>query len=261
MELLECEFWSKLIDRLARDYRTTPDSLCRTFRSDVRRSTMDSLPSQARYLATSLSAIYLNHRSLRPVVRTCFPGTHARVANIVRMYDYARDISGRRLLVDSSKHPLRMKLLYAARPETTRVVYLTRDGRGHARSTARRDGSSIESASSLWFKGNKHALRMLGAVDPKHYIQVSYEEICRSFPTALARICGLAEIDCLVDEMQLRKGVRHNIAGNYHTRFEGKTKIEEDVRWRSELSADDLDTFERIGGALNRRLMGDYYVP
>ena len=56
----------------------------------------------------------------------------------------------------------------------------------------------------------------------------------------------------------MRFGEVHNIGGN-RARFGRLDAIREDTRWRDEMSAADRATFERIGGALNRELLGGHY--
>lgn len=186
------------------------------------------------------------------------PYVYERAHNAQILYDLVRKVSGKPIVVDSSKDPHRMKLLYLLRPESTRIIFLTRDGRGVMYSYMNRVGLSAAQAAKAWRRGNRYAMLMLRTVRDGDYLHIRYEELCRSPERTLKTICGFLGLD-YADMLSFKSCIHHNIGGN-RMRLRREECIIEDMRWRKELSEEDLSAFDQIAGDLNRRLLGEYFV-
>jgi len=191
-------------------------------------------------------------------LRRLAPDIMKRIDNAHLLFDAVRRISGTPVILDSSKHAYRLRLLRASQPTTTYCLYLARDGRARTFSDMRREKLSAEAAARKWVDVNLKTRQMIAPIPPSHRLAVTYEELCRNPADTLAGICcfaGLENDDALLG---MQFGAAHNIGGN-RNRFSVMTHIEEDTRWRDHMSAADLSTFERIGGSLNRELLGEHF--
>jgi hypothetical protein len=168
------------------------------------------------------------------------------------VYDAARGVSGCQAVVDSSKFYLRMKLLYMHRPEGFKTIYLVRDGRAVMASNIKR-GIAAEVGARHWVKANRAAAWMLKTMSPHRRLRLNYEEFCADPAAQLQRICRFVGLPDEPQALEYRRAVHHDLGGN-RMRFGEESAIRNQETWRRSLSQRDLDTFERIGGRLNRRL-------
>lgn len=179
----------------------------------------------------------------------------------------AREVSGARVVVDSSKLPAYAAMLSAGTVDL-RLVEVVRDPRGVAyslRKTVRRpevtDGSDIMHrsglvSSSAWWSAFDVLGRMLDRSSDR-MTTVRYEDFVTDPAGTLARICefaGLPGADLShVDGERLHLLPNHQIAGN-PVRFEsGTTTIRADEEWRSGLTAREQRTVKVLTTGLRRR--------
>jgi hypothetical protein len=161
-------------------------------------------------------------------------------------------VSGTPFVIDSSKSPLRLKLLYMLRRDRVRIVHLVRDGRAVAASAMRRRDMSAALAGRLWKRDNQNLAVMLASVPARLRTRVHYEALCEDPVREMTRIGNFLGLE--FDPTMLTLGQRpvHNIPGNpmlFHT---DRRTITKDERWRRDLSDRDLAAFERAAGRLNR---------
>lgn len=174
--------------------------------------------------------------------------------------------SGCRAIVDISKDYLDMRDLYDFAVLPTKVIFITRDCRANVWSQVRlyheRHGEGNASAvqdvivksAKDWVRVNRHNMNALRGVPEADRIHVRYEDICRNpkdSMTTLFRFVGLEYGD---EVLAFGDKVQHTIAGN-HIRFAGETKrIREDLTWKDNLSARDLETVGQICAQLASEL-------
>lgn len=174
------------------------------------------------------------------------------IDNRLALYEAIREASGAGLIVDSSKEYLHGYGIYRKRPEHTRLILLTRDGRAVFNSNLRR-GFARDYALSVWRNYYRFGLLALGrAVNRSHVYTVRYEDLATDPTATLRGACNFLQLD--FDPRMLDTGWRtHHITSGNNMRF-GKTSVRLDTKWRSELSAANRAFFERHAGALNRSL-------
>lgn len=183
------------------------------------------------------------------------PGVLTYADHYARVYAAAAEVSGSKVLVDSSKHPSTAAVLAAHPDLRVHVVHLIRDSRGVAFSWTRKVKRPEASAkqehqymetyppwtSALkWdlHNGAFSALRASGV--PVH--PVRYEDFISSPMSVLATLARRLGLDPDLmtnsvrgQHVQLASG--HSVAGN-PMRFEtGEVVLRRDDRWRSELPA------------------------
>lgn len=178
-----------------------------------------------------------------------------------------------RVIVDSSKTAVRLKYLLRNPRLDVKIVRLVRDGRAvantymnpavfaDASNPALRGGGSgagggerqrpMALAAREWRRSNEEADAVLARVPPDGYLQIRYEDLCAApshFQTQVWRFAGL-------DERLPAAAFRtreHHVIGN-GMRLDDTRQVQADARWKSALQPADLQVFETVAGALNRR--------
>lgn len=149
-------------------------------------------------------------------------------------------------VTDSSKDPLRMQLLHAARPNDLKCVLLIRDLRGVVNSYIKLGRKDVNRVMLHWKRYYLSTIRMMRAHGiPFHALR--YEMLCENSTSVLWELwkfCGLAEVeyDCI-----LRKGEHHLVAGN-GMRFKEEICVREDTAWHASLDADlaqKIDSYQK----------------
>jgi hypothetical protein len=181
-----------------------------------------------------------------------------RTQNTLHFYDCVGEVSGRPVLVDSSKSVYRMLHVYSCRPQAVRAIYLTRDGRATINSLMKHYGYSAKLATRRWLVGNFYSKWMLARIPPNQRIHVRYEELCKDPERTVKRVCAVIRVEYEPAMLNFRPAEQHLIAGNV-MRLGGRADIAEDGSWRMELPEAALRTFEKMGGRVNRKLLGEYF--
>lgn len=125
----------------------------------------------------------------------------ARASHV--LFEAARRVSGRSVVVDSTKNPVRMRALYQTSPHPMRIIYLKRDGRAVTNSRIKRQGVTMAKAARAWMSENKKVQLMLRRMPSAEVQSVQYEDLCRDPETVTAQIfrsMGVAERAVSLDE-------------------------------------------------------------
>jgi hypothetical protein len=251
-----CKTWSAVIHRLSRklgvDLLEHPYALQMGY--GLASSVVDHEHQTRAYLLRRKLIIGLLHAELR--YGRSLNGPSGRlmaqaVDNTVSVYDAVGDISGVEAVVDSSKSYIKAVSLYLRAPQRTRILLLTRDGRGVMWSNIRR-GDSGAAAVRAWSNRYQRALPLLARhVLPEHRMHVRYEDLARDPPATLLRICDHIGLPYEASMLNYRQKVHHIVNGN-RMRLSSDSTIRLDEDWRRSLPATDLEYFEKAAGRLNR---------
>jgi len=186
------------------------------------------------------------------------------------LYQALRQVSGKSVLVDSSKRASRLLLLSHIPGIDLRVVHLVRDVRGVTWSekktkTYKQDGTDkVRHEPSkpswrtalLWTAVNRQSDWMRRRLPEGKSIRVRYEDLVTQPEAELARIGALAEADLsgLVADVTADRplAIAHTIAGNA-MRMKGPVRLRPDVEWMEKLPERDRRTCWLIAGRLMRR--------
>jgi hypothetical protein len=176
------------------------------------------------------------------------------VSNTVNLFEVVREVSGKPVVVDSSKDYRKGIALYRRDPENVRLLVLTRDGRGVFNSE-RKSGVGREACVPPWVRYYSRAISLIEKnVPQEHQFHLRYEDLAGNTTDTLSALCEFAGISFESSMLDFRQTVHHILNGNA-MRLGTGSEVRLDERWRTELSADDLAYFERVGGgAMNRRL-------
>lgn len=256
-----CEHWSRVFERVKAekgvDLLKDPYGL---WQWDTRAvQAIDSNQQTSAYLrAASLRAVWLavreefgsSIRSLLPLPSSLKQG----LANTLYLYDVIHEQWDEQILVDSSKNLFKALEVYRARPESSKIIFLTRDGRGVLNSR-RNSGVSAKKAVNAWVKYNSRALKLLQRhVPEKDWTLVTYEAMASDTEKTLDSLCQFLGVAPEPQMLQLELGLRHVVNGNQGTKQNQKFGIRLDESWRTNLSAQDREYFEKVAGDLSTQL-------
>jgi hypothetical protein len=186
---------------------------------------------------------------LNPFVRRLDEG----VANTLKAYDIVRELTGKPIVVDSSKHHTKAVSLYKADPTKTRILLLVRDGRGVFYSNVKR-GFGRRYSLNAWLKHYAHTFGLVNRhVNRAHVLQIRYEDLIMHSEKLLRNICSFIEIPFNECMFKVNDVVHHNVNGN-DIRFQPVSELKLDDAWRKGLSEADMKYFERYAGQFNRSL-------
>lgn len=251
-----CPLWAAVIDRLGHelgvDLLSDPYALQMGY--GLASSVVDHQHQTHAYLLRRKLIIGLLHLELR--YGRSLRGPSGRlmsqaVDNTIRTYNAVAELSGVDAVVDSSKSHVKAVSLYLRAPQQTRLLLLTRDGRGVMWSNIRR-GDPRNAAVRAWSNRYERALPLLARhVPQEHRMHVRYEDLARDPFATLQRICGFIGLPYEAGMLDFRQKVHHIVNGN-RMRLSSDSTIRFDEEWRRKLPATDLEYFEKAAGRLNR---------
>jgi hypothetical protein len=266
-----CPFWSAVVTRLraegvpfelgtsATDFASGASRAARRLLSPLHRSAPLELVRDA---ALALTPGWRSHLAQRQI-------NNAALAAAVL------DLTSRRAIVDSSKIGVRLKFLLRNPRLDVKVVRLTRDGRAvsltymdpfgfaDAKRPELRGGGQgdhrdaerlpMDRAAREWRRANEEAEAICRTLEPSRFVTVRYEDLCADPDATLARTFRFIGVEPLTRARMLATPQQRHVVGNgMRLDWDGAVKLDE--RWRGALDATALAVFDRVAGALNRRL-------
>jgi hypothetical protein len=252
-KIKQCPFWDKVragmasrgiadfdITQAATSIFEVPDSFAQRLLEPLHRG---PFLEAARDGALSFSAAWRNY--LREVRR-----------RNLALVQVLHELAGARIIIDSSKSALHLKYLLRTPGFRIKVLQLMRDGRavtasiiGHGRQRATR-AETISTAAREWRRSNEAAESLVKRLPSSQVLSMRYEDLCREPEAELRRACTFLEIDPSLVSLDFRARQLH-VLGN-DMRLKSTAEITLDERWRTQLSAEDLNVFEKVAGEMNR---------
>jgi len=179
---------------------------------------------------------------------------------------------GASVFLDKGNVGLRLKFLLRTDLDV-KVIHLVRDGRavaltymdpaGYADATdpALRGGGtggdradekcSMTQAAYDWRRCVEEAEHVLATVSPDRRISVRYEDLCTNTEATLNGILEFLALDPSKRAPDFRS-VEHHVLGN-GMRLNSTSEIQLDDRWRTILTEEQLEVFNRVAGDLSRK--------
>jgi len=179
---------------------------------------------------------------------------HNALQNSLFWYEIVRRVTGRSVLVDSTKDARRLKALYMTDPRRFKLIYLVRDGRAVAASAMRRLNRDMTTAARSWANANKRSMLAQRGIPADRIFRLKYETMCTEPETTLRKICTFLDVDFDPQMLVLRKPESHNIGGNPMRFRQDESQIVLDERWHEQLTVQDIADFEQVAGECNRQL-------
>jgi hypothetical protein len=246
---VECAFWRDLIARLGArgfrydlgDRRTMP-----SFRAHFSRMADRVLrrPFGPGWLEAGREAVIAAWPRLGRELRYQLAYNEAFITDVLAL-------AGGRVFVDASKDAVRIKYLARIPSLDVRVVQLVRDGRAVTNSSRKNGGIPAEAAAAEWRDIHREIERVARRCCGGRLLRLRYEDLCRDPATSIREVLRFASLDgepaaAVVDGSGL------HVLGN-RMRLMGTQAVRVDESWRTELPPGDVETFERVAGALNQR--------
>ena len=255
----ECPFWMPIVDRigaeLGRDLWSDPYALDLGFvraavQVDRRRQTRGYL---LRRMA-SVARVEVAHRLNMDLARSPWlAGFRQTIGHLIHLHRVIREVSGARVVVDANKGFRHSVSHYRMRPDDTRLIVLSRDGRG-VMASYMRSGRSREDALRQWEKYYERALPWIERhVDRAHVLHLRYEDVVSDPQAAIGRVVEFLGLDPVGEPSGQVPRQTHILNGN-KMRLAPLSEIKLDERWRTELSVDDQAYFLSHGVKMSARL-------
>ncbi len=265
----QCAFWSSVRDHLDKQgFRfdlASPGTEFRTVASPWGRRLLRPLHRGPLLEALRDVALHLD---------PSWPGRRAGAQKATAMLAEAVcAMTGRPVIVDSSKVGVRLKYLLRSPDLDIRVVRVIRDGRAvaltyvdparfaDARDERLRGGGSggdraaeklpIAEAALEWRRSNEEADAILAGLPRTQWAEVRYEALCADASAALRPALECIGVD--PGAPIALKGSAHHVVGN-GMRLDSTREIRLDERWKTALTADDLAAFDAVAGDYNRKM-------
>lgn len=184
-----------------------------------------------------------------------------------------QEMTGAELVIDSSKLALRLKYLLSNPGLEVKVIRLVRDGRAasltytdewtfaDAADPARRGGGTgtrrpaprqnIVEGAHEWRRSNESADALVARLPQSQWMRVRYEDLCLQPRDTLKSLCQFLGLDPALVTLDFRSKEQH-VVGN-GMRLDSTSEIRLDERWRTHLSLEHLQQFDRVAGRLNRQ--------
>lgn len=174
--------------------------------------------------------------------------------NTLILFHTVAGMTNSKIIVDSSKEPVKLKSLYLVDPQRFRLIFLIRDGRAVTLSQMKHKNLSFEAAARRWARYNFNLRWMMKTIPSRQCMFMRYEDLCRFPRREINRIYSFLNMAGSTDNrpLQLDKATCHNIGGNPMRRRFEESDIVLDEGWRTTITPEQLQLFERIAGRWNR---------
>ena len=152
------------------------------------------------------------------------------------------------IVVDSSKNPIRAKLL-STLDDRTKIIYLIRDGRGVSLSWTKAYYYTFKKAVLQWMMRDLLIKIFLVGVRKKNKLILSYENFCQNPIETCIKICEFLDINFDEDMLSKQKEKRHDVHINPNS-FKNRFTIKLDEKWKN-LNLAQIKSFNTIAGIYN----------
>lgn len=234
----ECEFWLDVQARAGRPLDTfqidpyTPEQAC-IHKSGFRR----------RQLLTSLVEWVPRLYQFGPI--RGLSGGRRLGRDSLLLFDAIAEVSGKNIIVDSSKYPFRFLSLYYERPSRTKLILLTRDYRGVVHSKMKR-GASLEQSILGWVRRMRQMDRVRRLLPESRMAVVKYEDLCADPEHEMAKLCKFVGVDFSRQVLRRSPSQQHHIGGSPSKFNEDKRAIRLDDTYLTAFSAVDVERMRHI---------------
>ena len=175
-------------------------------------------------------------------------------SNTIDVFNSIANVSGKKFIVDSTKYALPMKAQHMQLGPRQKIIFLARDGRGTCRSLMRRKGFSMVEAANHWLRYNKNLKLAMMTVPNNKIYNLKYEDLCTNTEKVVEEIRNFCDMADIAMHSSMEKDSFHSIGGNPMRFRRDEKTVALDEKWKTELTQQDLVTFERIAGKFNRSL-------
>lgn len=112
----------------------------------------------------------------------------------------------------------------------------------------------MDVAARIWKAEHKKIAAVLHTIPTEFVHKVHYEEMCKKQKETFEKLADFLGVEFETEMLNLRKERSHSLGGNTMRWRTAEKEVSLDQRWRFQLSAEDMEKFERVAGRLNRGL-------
>jgi len=202
-----CEFWLRVEARLGRPI----SSLRLRFRLFDRRR---HKYAAKRFTKRTVSRILVRYpRLISTSLFWVIMASRKLAFDSFALFDAVFKASSVSYLVDSSKSPRRLRVLYDSQPQRMVVIMLARNYKGTVHSKMKR-GKNLEEAVDSWASRMYVMKKTVEDIPEAQVIRVRYEDLCANPADELRRICDRLDIE--FSETMLARPSRdvHHVGGS-----------------------------------------------
>jgi hypothetical protein len=146
------------------------------------------------------------------------------------LFDAIAEVSGKEVIVDSSKSPFRFLSLYYERPSRVKLILLTRDYRGVVYSKMKR-GADLEQSAVGWVRRMRQMDQIRRLVPKSRVTVVKYEDLCTDPEHVMGKLCSFVGVDFSPRVLRRSPSEMHHIGGSPSKFNEDKQEIRLDDRY------------------------------
>jgi hypothetical protein len=153
-----------------------------------------------------------------------------------KLYAAISKIARKKIILDSSKLPIRAQIISQIPDMELHFIHLIRDPRGFSASVKRKTGRAPYKSALAWSIINNWSEK---AIREAPHIHIFYEDLVNDFKTTISKLSSFLELDYgylhkLVEE-KVSVSATHVAAGN-PIRMKGTSELKLDTRWKDQLS-------------------------
>lgn len=253
--LKDCPFWSRVVEKFSKDLGLRKDDV---FRKISLREGL--LKGRKPFFGLKVHDLFFLKTKKKKFSRLINKSEILKRTIKAANYNYdildkISDITGKKIVIDSSKNPIRLYAMYLARPEFFKCIYIVRDGRAVTKSwiKAYKHINSVPMGALQWHLRDRFALMALKNIPDDKCIRIRYEDLCRSPEKILKKILIFIGTEYSEDIFKPLLEERHDLHVNKKFYFLKKLQIRLDDNWRKNWTQDDERKFNFVAGAWNKK--------
>jgi len=170
----------------------------------------------------------------------------------VALINSVLEVTGKDILIDSSKNRMRLRALKRFSKLDIRAIHYVRRVEGVVASQVRRGrGTDVARLARDWVKRHDRIDITLAAWPQEKRILVRYEDLCQQTESTLKKLSIFCGADPNFHSLNFQEA-SHHVIGN-PIRLKPITEIKLDERWKTELTSIQVREINRVAGDLNKR--------
>ncbi len=185
-------------------------------------------------------------------------GEYKRIMERNKLFiDYICELQHADVFLDGSKDPQRLMYYLQSGAFDVHVIYMFRDGRAQSNSRRQKPRRPVDYSGAVdeWVSTINQMKKVVAMMPADKVFSFRYEDLCSAPKKVLDHIwqfVGLEPIDMQWEDIDLKQ-TPHHILGN-SMRTKKSIQLRLDVKWKDQVSDEELTYFENKAGALNRSL-------
>lgn len=235
----KCDFWNHIINEINEENSINIYAKPEDFNVSINRGIIRNRTYLNHKLLNKAFKIALNNRALDLIQLAVYKFYEKSIKNTWELYDKVAIRSNSTYVVDSSKNPIRFKLLQMYRPDDVKLLILKRDIKGVASSSHHGlSENTIRERAKAWHNFyNKLIPKIKNSLQERQYLEITYEEMCQYPNPSLQKIADFIGNQEKIETLKhISPYSYHTVQGNPMRLAKKDLEIRYDERWRERLT-------------------------